>query len=523
RLTHLIGAIPAMGVILEGKSLSAKGAKKMGVVDYIVPERHLVNAACSIILDNKPEQKLPLLQQFINYQIIRPIIANIMRKKVARKAKKEHYPAPYAAIGVWEKYGEEPNKMMEAEAKSVANLIVGETSKNLVRTFFLQERMKSLGNKKTFQPEYVHVVGGGVMGGDIAAWCALQGMKVTVQDVEPKFLTGAVKRATALFNKKLKEPRLVTEVLDRFMPDHTASGVERADIIIEAIFENVEAKQNLYKSLEKRMKKGAILATNTSSIPLEILSKALKNPEKLVGIHFFNPVSMMQLVEIVKGGETSEETYQKALSFTRHISRLPLPVKSTPGFLVNRILLPYLVEAVTMESEGIMPEEIDKAALDFGMPMGPIELADKVGLDICLSVAEILAESFSIEVPERLKIMVNRGDKGVKTGRGFYHYKKGKPQKNRLEKGKKSDPDIQDRLIFRYLNEAVACLHEGVVEESDLLDAGMIFGTGFAPFRGGPMHYIETQGSAKMLKRLKELESRYGERFKPNDGWVRNK
>jgi 3-hydroxyacyl-CoA dehydrogenase/enoyl-CoA hydratase/3-hydroxybutyryl-CoA epimerase len=303
------------------------------------------------------------------------------------------------------------------------------------------------------------------------------------------------------------------------MPDHRGAGIGRADIVIEAIFEDAEVKRSLYRDIEPRMKPGAILATNTSSIPLEELTGALQQPERLVGLHFFNPVALMQLVEIVNGSSTSEEVSRKAMAFTRQIDRLPLPVTSTPGFLVNRILMPYLMEAVVLESEGTPAALIDKAATTFGMPMGPVELADTVGLDICLHVAEILAEHFNAEVPERLKALVAAGHLGKKSGRGFYTFKKGKAVKPKVSTRGWNLDDITSRLILRMLNEAVSCVREGVVSDQELLDAGLVFGTGFAPFRGGPMHHINSIGAESLRKELETLVHLRGKRFAPDPGW----
>jgi 3-hydroxyacyl-CoA dehydrogenase/enoyl-CoA hydratase/3-hydroxybutyryl-CoA epimerase len=290
--------------------------------------------------------------------------------------------------------------------------------------------------------------------------------------------------------------------------------------VIEAIFEDIEAKQGLYREIEPLIRPDALLATNTSSIPLETLSEALARPERLVGVHFFNPVAQMQLVEVVSSPITAPEVAKQAAAFVRRIDRLPLPVKGTPGFLVNRVLMPYLLEAVALESEGVPAAVIDQAATQFGMPMGPILLADTVGLDICLSVAEILAQQLHGSVPERLRELVAAGRLGRKSGQGFYSYKGGKPDKAKLDKEDKIAPEITDRLMFRYFNEAVACLREGVVADADLLDAGMIFGTGFAPFRGGPMHYVEMTGLPHGRQRLEELENVYGERFHPDPAWI---
>ncbi len=518
RAPRLLGAPTAMDMMLSGRALSARAAKKVGLIDYAVPQRQLLRAAKMIIAEVPAPYRSGRLARLSNHPLVRPLLAKYLKRTVAKKANPDHYPAPYAMIDLWCKYFDNPSKMYAEEALSVANLVVGDTAQNLIRVFFLQEEMKSLGRKNKFHAECVHVVGAGVMGGDIAAWCALRGLRVTLQDQSPQRIAPAMKRAHALFKKKLKQPRLIQAAMDRLMPDVKGVGVERADVIIEAIFENAEAKQNLYRTLEPRMKATALLTTNTSSIPLEVLSEVLEDPKRLVGLHFFNPVAQMQLVEIVKGKQTSQTVANQAAAFARQIDRLPLPVKSSPGFLVNRILMPYLLEAVVLESEGVRPELIDKAATDFGMPMGPIELADTVGLDICLAVAETLAQSLEVDVPAKLREMVSNGDLGRKSGRGFYSYNKGKPEKAKLE-GATLPADLTERMMFRMLNESMACLREGVVESDDLLDAGIIFGTGFAPFRGGPMHHIHTSGSKSMKEKMDGLNQGYGERFAPDEAW----
>lgn len=518
RLPPLIGAPNAMDLMLSGRPVNARTAKRMGIIDHAVPTRHLHRAARQMLLNQPTPHKAKFLQQITNHSLVRPLLAPMLRKQVSKKAREEHYPAPYALIDLWLKYGSSRRKMMENEARSVAHLVRGHTAQNLIRVYFLQNQLKSIGKAKDFKPSHVHVVGGGVMGGDIAAWCALQGMQVTIQDRSHETLARVIQRAAKLYQRKLKKPLLVRAALDRLTPDKDGLGVPQADVVIEAIFEDIDAKQSLYKEIEPQLKEGAILCTNTSSIPLETLSEALKNPERLVGLHFFNPVAQMQLIEIVKGNNTSAEIVEQAATFARQIKRLPLPVISSPGFLVNRILMPYLLEAVTIESEGVAASTIDEAALSFGMPMGPIQLADTVGLDICQSVAEILAKQLGAgEVPERLIEMVSAGNLGQKSGRGFYKYEKGKPVKK--SSTAKPSADIVDRLVLRYLNEAVACQRENVVDNANLLDAGMVFGTGFAPFNGGPMHYIKQQGIEKITNKLESFETRYGARFKPDEGW----
>jgi len=518
RATRIINPLKSLEFMLTGKALTAVQAKAMGLVDLAQPERQLERAARAVALSPPKKQAMPLLGKFLSLPGIRSLLSGFMKKQVARKAPRQHYPAPYALLDVWAKYSDNRNRMMQEEANSVARLIQGNTVRNLIRVFFLQTRLKGLGDKKSFVPRHIHVIGAGTMGGDIAAWCALRGFNVTLQDREAKYLGEAFKRANRLFNKKLKSTADRNAALDRLIPDCDGLGIARADVIIEAIYENIEAKQAIFKEVESRMKPGAVLATNTSSIPLETLATVLVEPDRLVGIHFFNPVAMMPLVEIVKTDNSSAETVQKAIAFTQHIGKLPLPVKSSPGFLVNRILMPYLVEAFTLYDEGVAPEAIDKAALDFGMPMGPVELADTVGLDICLSVADNLAQAFGNTVPAGLDKIVAAKKLGKKSGEGFYRYKKGKPVKDKdVDLG--DQKAIQNRLIFRFINEAAACLEEEIVADKDLLDAGIIFGTGFAPFRGGPMNYSLQQGVESITTALADYESKYGERFHPVEGW----
>lgn len=514
------GPLPALNFMLTGRSINGRAAKAMGLVNSTAPERQLMAAAADMITRMPHKRRPAFYHVLLNLKPARGLISKYLEKEVRKRAIPEHYPAPFALIDHWKKHADDPRAMYASEATNLANLLSGDTSQNLIRVFFLQERLKSLGSGSGFKPSRLHVVGGGIMGGDIAAWCALKGMQVSIQDREAKYLSKAMGRAHALFKKKLKKPRLVQAAMDRLMPDPKGYGAAHADVVIEAIFEDAAAKQALFQELEAKVRPDTLLATNTSSIPLETISESLKNPQRLIGLHFFNPVAKMQLIEVVHGKDTAPELIKQGAAFARRVDRLPLPVKSSPGFLVNRILMPYLLEAMELLSEGIPAPAIDQAATDFGMPMGPVELADRVGLDICLAVAEKLSPFFNLKVPEKLETMVKQKKLGAKSGTGFYSYKNGKAVHEGSEETLNTPRDLADRLIFRLLNESVACVREQIVEDADLLDAGVIFGTGFAPFRGGPMNYIYSKGVEKELQRLQQLEQLHGEQFSPDSGWA---
>ncbi len=512
RLPRLIGHLSALDLMLTGRAVSSRAARRLGLVDECVPERHLLRAAQALLEHAPPPHRPGLLARAPGAKPLRPLVAKLLTRKLRAKAKPAHYPAPYRILELWRQ-----DAGYADEAHSLGELLVSRTSHNLVRVFLLGEELKRRGRKAKHGIERVHVIGAGVMGADIALWAASKGFQVSLQDRSPEALARAVKKAHGYFSKRLKQPRAVQEAMDRLMPDPNGHGLTRADLVIEAIVENVEAKRALFQGIDQTVKADALLATNTSSIPLEQLAPVLRDPGRLVGLHFFNPVAQMQLVEIVRGARTSATALERARGFTSAIERLPLDVKSSPGFLVNRILMPYLLEAVTMVDEGIPIAAVDRAAVEFGMPMGPILLADTVGIDICLSVAEMLSGLLGVTVPDGLREMVGRGDLGKKSGRGFYRYDKcGRPL---ALKGESGNTPIAERLILRLLNEAMACLREGVVADPDAVDAGMVYGTGFAPFLGGPMRYAEALGAAGVRESLRRLAEEYGQRFTPDPGW----
>ena len=518
RTPRLIGAPAALDLMLTGRSLRGDAALKLGLIDRLVPRDRLDATAREIALAAPTPRRAPLALGLLCLPLVRKFVAAQTRKQVARRANPAHYPAPYAIVGLFARYGAHGKAAYEAEARSIATLFLSESSRNLVRVFFLQNRLKALGGKGARRFNHVHVVGAGVMGGDIAAWCASRGLTVTLQDREMKYVEPALARAREFFGKRAREPKKSAEMAARLTADVEGAGVARADIVIEAIFENADAKRALYAKLEPVMKPGAILATNTSSIMLEELSRGLADSGRLVGLHFFNPVAKMMLVEIIRSRQTRDDIVEDTLAFTRKLDKLPLPCRSAPGFVVNRVLMPYMTEAMLAADEGVPLALIDDTATQFGMPMGPIELADTVGLDVAAHVGRILAEAFARPTPKSTAALVAAGNLGRKTGRGFYEWRDGKPVKSTAAGN--APEDLEDRLILQYLNEAVACLREQVIDDADLLDAGMIFGTGFAPFRGGPLHYARARGPAVIVARLEQLAAKYGPRFKPDAGWA---
>jgi 3-hydroxyacyl-CoA dehydrogenase/enoyl-CoA hydratase/3-hydroxybutyryl-CoA epimerase len=520
RAVRRAGVTTAMEMMLTGKTLRADKALRAGFIDRLVFPADAEAATRELII-RQPRQRQPrLMDRMLSWPVLRGIARKKMLAQVRAKARPEHYPSPYAIIDLWSEHGARGEAAYVAEARSIANLMVGDTSRNLVRVFMLQERMKGLGGKSAVPIERVHVVGAGVMGGDIAAWCAQRGLNVTLQDRELKFIEPALKRAREGFEKRLRDATKAGELMTRLTPDVAGDGVPRADVIIEAIFENAAAKHELFARLEPRMKANAILASNTSSIMLEQLDDQLPDPGRLVGVHFFNPVSQLPLVEIVRGENSSEDSLQKAIAFTRKIDKLPLPCKSSPGFLVNRVLVPYLYEAMFAAADGIPIEVIDEAALRYGMPMGPVELADVVGLDVCKHVGEIVSTALNKQKPDTSKLDALLAAKklGRKSGEGFYVWRDGKAVK---KAGPVAEPpaDLEDRLILALANECAAVLREGIVADADLIDAGCIFGSGFAPFRGGPLTYSRARGVDVVVARLRELSDRFGPRFTPDSGW----
>ncbi|MFX0545885.1 3-hydroxyacyl-CoA dehydrogenase NAD-binding domain-containing protein [Roseovarius sp. S1116L3] len=518
RSLALIDPVEAMTLMLTGKTAHTKKAKKLGLLDAVVEERHVADAVRAAA-DGKLEGREPGLKaRAMSYATARGYAARQMRSQTEKKAPKAHYPAPHALIDLWEEHGDDAKPMQEAEIRSFGKLLQTDTSKNLQRAFFLRQRLR--GNAKGDDGiAHVHVIGAGAMGAEIAAMSAIRGKRVTLGDTSPEALGRAVNLAREICGSKHLSSIDARDAMDRMMPDPGGHGLALADLIIEAGPEKTEIKQKIYEDLKARMKPEAILASNTSSLSVDDLAAHAPDAARFAGLHFFNPVSRIDLVEVIKGAQTSDDTVSRLAAFCGAIKKLPVHVGDYPGFLVNRALVPYMMEAMALMDEGVPKEVIDTAALRFGMPMGPVTLADQVGLDIGLHVAISLSEGLDVplaSISDTLRDKVAAGETGKKAGRGFYDWSDGTPHPGSDEG---APEDLTDRLILPMLNACVEVLRKDVVKEPDDVDAAMIFATGWAPFRGGPMHYARARGIDAVVSRLKELEAAHGPRFAPDAGW----
>lgn len=483
------GPVAAMGAMLKGNMIRASAAKAQGFLDQLVDSKGTLRwAARKAVLQKRKSKPKGGFTGLLAKWPARGFLAAKMRDETKKKVREDHYPAPFRLIDLFEKYGGSYADMKREESAMFAPLMISETSRNLRRVFFLSEALKAQAPKGLeWKPLRVHVIGAGTMGADIAGWCVASGMEVTLQDLSAPQIENGIKAQGKLFKRKFRTKALRDAAEARLIADPNGTGLARADVVIEAIVEKLEIKQALFKDLETKMKPGALMATNTSSLKIEDIAERLSDPGRLIGIHFFNPVARMPLVEVVRGEQSRQEEVDKGAVFVTAIDKFPLVVKSVPGFLVNRVLTPYMMGSLGRVGAGEEKEKIDEAARMFGMPMGPIELADTVGLDVCANVGQILGHSEDVAGVAKL---VESGKLGKKTGEGFYVWKDGKPVKSDDARYGNSELEKLGReLVEPLIEEAQRAVDDGIVESADLVDAGVIFGTGFAPFRGGPLHY----------------------------------
>jgi 3-hydroxyacyl-CoA dehydrogenase/enoyl-CoA hydratase/3-hydroxybutyryl-CoA epimerase len=495
RSIEVAGPVDAMTAMLTAKMLRPTAARAMGLVDQLVPTHHLLRwAARKAVLQKRRSKGAPWWKRLMLKQPVRGMLAKQMRSKTATKVREDHYPAPFRLIDLFERYGDDPARMKKTETEMFAPLMAGDTARNLRRVFMLSEMLKDEAPKNGFKPRKVHVIGAGTMGGDIAAWCVVCGMQASLQDLDEAQIKKALSRAKGLFKKQLRGETAIDSAIARLIADPQGREIKHADVVIEAIAEKLEIKQKLFADLETKLKPGAVLATNTSSLKIEDIARSLRDPGRLVGIHFFNPVAALPLVEVVRGEQTREEEVKKAATFVTAIKKLPLVVKSCPGFLVNRVLAPYMMDAVRRYEQGTARDKIDQAAVKFGMPMGPLELMDLVGLDIANHVGETLGIAPGKD--NSLSRLVKAGKLGKKTGEGFYVWDKGKPKREEATYDQAELDALGRDLVNPMLDECERALADDIVANADHIDAGVIFGTGFAPFRGGPLHYRREAASA---------------------------
>lgn len=500
RLPRLIGLPAALPLILAGKILPAKAAKAKGLVDAVVPRENLESHAMSFLKKGKRRKKTRL---HLHNPLVAPLIAAAAKRGLMAKTR-GLYPGPEAALEVAAASCHGPMREgFRREKEAILRLAERPETHQLLRLFFLQERAKKH-RLVTAEPRTIGccaVIGAGVMGAGIAYWLSTRGHGVVLRDVNDEALAKGMKAISKNYGEARKRrvftPTQAARGMDRIHPSAVPVPLGRCDLVIEAAVERLDIKKQIFADLSARTGPDTILATNTSALPVSELAGAIAHPERLVGLHFFNPVHRMQLVEVVRTPATSEETLASAIAFVRSIGKLPVVVKDSPGFLVNRILMPYLVEAALVFERGGDPEEIDKAMLDFGMPMGPLRLLDEVGLDVAAHVAKTLAEAYPdrMQVPELLATLLAGGHAGRKAGTGFYEYDGHRTTPNpvamALRTGNEpAPPDLQSRLALCMSREARLCLEEHVAETADDIDLAMVLGTGYAPFRGGPLQYL---------------------------------
>jgi 3-hydroxyacyl-CoA dehydrogenase / enoyl-CoA hydratase / 3-hydroxybutyryl-CoA epimerase len=483
------GPLAAMQAMLKGSMIRATAARAQGFIDQLVDSEGALRwAARKAVMQKRKSKPKRGFAGLLAKWPARGFLAGKMREETKKKVREDHYPAPFQLIELFEKHGGSYAEMKRQETAAFAPLMVSDTSRNLRRVFFLSEALKAQAPKGLdWKPVRVHVIGAGTMGADIAGWCVASGMEVTLQDLSAEQIEKGVAAQEKLFKKKFRKKPQQEAARARLIADPDGLGVGRADVVIEAIVEKLEVKQSLFKGLETKLKPGAVMATNTSSLKIEDIAQSLADPGRLIGIHFFNPVAQMPLVEVVRGQQSRQQEVDKGALFVTAIGKFPLVVKSVPGFLVNRVLAPYMMGAMRRVDEGEEKEKIDEAARTFGMPMGPIELADTVGLDVCAHVGQILGLGNEVSGTAKL---VQSGKLGKKTGEGYYTWKDGKPE--RSEDARYGNGELEKlgrELVEPLIKEAQRAVDEGVVESADLVDAGVIFGTGFAPFRGGPLHF----------------------------------
>ena len=540
RLPRLVGLANSLEMILTGKNVHAKKAKKFGLADEVTYKETLLNVALSVANQaiGKPRPtairaKRPFVIRLLESNPMTRALVYASARKSVLKETRGNYPAPLAALeAVRHGLTQGIQAGYENEARTLGRLAITEVSKNLINVFYLNEALKKDSAPSRFSVARAAVIGAGIMGGGVAQLFAEKGITVRIKDIHAKAVAAGLKAAADIFRKRSKksviDPLLARDGMDRITGATDASGFGTADLAVEAVVESMEVKKAVLRDFEQAAKDTAIFASNTSSLSITELATASKRPEQVVGMHFFNPVEKMPLVEVVRGQRTSPETVAAIAALSRRIGKLPVVVNDGPGFLVNRILMPYLGEALTMLEEGGGIEEIDQVLLRFGMPMGAFILLDEIGIDIAHKVSGILQQGLGARIKPSplLEGLIKEGYLGKKNSKGFYQYtngKRGKPDplvsamagKRKGAGGPIPEQEIVERAVFLMIKEAALCLEDKIVDRVDHLDAALIFGIGFPPFRGGLMRYAEKLGAKYIVERLDIYAAKYGDRFTP--------
>jgi len=542
RLPRLLGLKKSLDIILGGKILKPKEAFACGLVNKVCPADKLLETAqeCALGSLKLKSRKLSLLDRLLmNSSFGRKLVRKKTVEFINRKSK-GFYPAPPAALDCvmfgLEKGMEEG---LKNEARELGRLIVTPECKSLVNLFFLTEASKGIGKSARKSTDHVHavVIGAGAMGAGIAGVLAKNECSVILKDSTEEGLARGMKHIKKYFSKI----RSLDEAEKSFMlnrieaTSRDSSNTGNANFVIEAIFEDLDLKKRVLKEISNQVPEDAIIASNTSSLSISEIAKTIDHPERVIGMHFFNPVEKMPLVEIVRGKETGDKSIATVAALANKLNKFPIVVNDVPGFLINRILTPYLNEAAFLLQDGCTLEDIDKAALDFGMPMGPLRLLDEIGLDVAGHVSDVMINGYGerMKGPGFTRKLVAAGRLGKKSGGGFYDFDDGTESPHaditellEIEVDREKVPpgdDIVNRLIMSLLNEAVKCLDEGVAgqpgkDAANQIDLGTVMGMGFPPFKGGLLHYAETQGVKDIFKKLDELQKKYGNRFKPAEG-----
>ena len=480
-----VGTAVVTEMMMSGKPLSANAALAAGLIDETVDDAADLQPTMATWLTQQSQQKPPRQQR---ENTADQSALDAARAQFLKRLRADHTPAPFAIIDHVARHGHSAAAMSAGEMDIFPDLMVGTASKNLRRLYYLTDKVRKTarGNSAI---QNLHVVGAGVMGGDIAAVAAMSGLNVTLTDMNETAMNAAIDRAAQLFARRLKSDDKITAARNRLTADPDGHGAAHADLVIEAVAEKLPVKQAVFAALEQVIKPDAILATNTSAIPLEDIAAALQDPSRLIGLHFFNPVPVLPLVEVIWSQYSNQDFVTRGMQFAGQIGKMPIRCQSAPGFLVNRALLPYMFKAVEAVAAGEDADQIDESLVDFGMPMGPIELCDQVGLDVCLDVGMVLGIAPATEAVLREKCEAQ--NLGRKTGTGFYQWDGNRPIRPRAAVDAVRMADIAAAMLAPMIEQCQQAVDEGVVDSADSADAGMIFGTGFPGFRGGPLHWSQ--------------------------------